>query len=732
MNSFAKVTILSLLTIALQPTGTNALAAAKSGTLPRPAAPAPATQPAAAADGQPLPQQLILSLKAAIAMAVHRNIDLRIEAQNSKMASVEAIKNRGIYNPVLNVSGTGGVTAVPGDAFFSTKNLNSSIGVTQNLPTGGSITATTQAGFFRFEPSTTSAKEWQSTAGVAVTQPLLRNAGKETFELNITLAASTHADSLERFRAATSETISSVITSYNRLYVLRQVQETRETAMMFAQTLLEAIRKKEQGSTQGLEIADAEFAIAQRRKDFIEASRNVMDQETNLRYLIGLETRLTIIPSDPPSKDEPTETDEQAVKAALDLRSDLRQLKTSLHSTQLQERVARHQSLPELSLNASGGFSGSGTNLGDSYRQIGNNPQTYWTAGMLFSVPLGNTTAHNEFIKSKIRTEQVQEQIKALSWKIRNDVETDMRALISARLQMQLANKSSQFAEQRLEQYRKNNLLKLASIQDVLNAENDLNVSRNAQVEAIETFSNAVTKLWKDTGLLLDRQGVFIDISRLGGAADGRVQDPYLTLDTPATTGRISGGDSEADQAPDTSQTPAVPLPAVAGQPATVGTLTNTPAVNKTYTLTIGEFSNRAVMTDAIAKIENVGLVPLVTEGAQKTEKMIRLYVGEFPNQRLAQKALKKIQLYKANGFIQLNEKKQHAVYAGSFTDQSAAALEQTRLAGHGINARPENASVTFTTYLLTAGNFLGREGALKFARRLEQMGLKPVVTEKP
>ncbi len=137
-------------------------------------------------------------------------------------------------------------------------------------------------------------------------------------------------------------------------------------------------------------------------------------------------------------------------------------------------------------------------------------------------------------------------------------------------------------------------------------------------------------------------------------------------------------------------------------------------------------------MADAIEKIESVGLVPQVQQGPQRTEQMTRLYLGEFPNQALAQKALKKLQLFKANGFIQLNDKKQHAVYAGSFLDQTSALKEQARLAGHGIKVRPEKTSVSFTTFHLTAGNFLGREVALKYARKLEQLGLKPVVTEKP
>ncbi len=743
MISFSRLLVLSLLGVSLNPFGSYAQPESSN---PQPTSnqtgnPVTSQPPAVPATR---PSQMILSLNAAIAMAVQKNIDLRIEAHNSKMATIDAIKSYGVYNPILNVSGTGGVTAVPGEAFFSTKNMTTTIGLTQYLPTGGNISATTQSGYFSFEPTTTPSKEWQSTAGIAFSQPLLRNAGKETFELNITLSATTLQDSLERFRSSTSDTVSNVINSYNRLYVLRQIQETRNSALISAQALLDGIKKKEPGPAQELEIANAEFAIAQRRKDFIEASRSVTDQETNLRYQIGLDSTIKIVPSDPPSKTEPMETDEMAVKAALEFRSDLKQLKTSLYTAQLQERVAKHQSLPDLSINASGGLSGTGYNFGESYRQIGSHPGTYWTAGMQFSVPLGNTTASNEYIKSKIRTEQVQDQIKALSWRIRNDVEYNMRALISARLQMQLADKSSQSAEQRLEQYRKSNLLNTSTIQDVLNAENDLNFARNTQLEAVETFSNAVTKLWKDTGLLLDRHGIRISKSQPWNVTDSQVPGTSLIMDLPGTASQATTTAAEQEQASEKPTATAPPSGAVpsadAGRMAATesataqvaATVTSKSTDGKTYTLTIGEYLSKSVMADAIAKMKSVGLEPQIKPGPQKLEQVIRLYFAEFPDQLQAQKALKKLQLKKVNGFIMINKKQKYAVYTGSYLDQNSAESEQSRLAKLGIKVRFEKTSNEVSTFLLSAENIRGLEMAQKYAKDLEQQGLKPVVSENP
>jgi outer membrane protein len=487
------------------------------------------------------PQPINLSLAAAIEMGVSRNLDLRGEAFNAEMTRTDLARSRGIYNPVFTLSGNGGVTAIPGDPFFSTKSATGIISLMQNLPTGGSITASTQAGYtdVNIDVSGTLTKNWQSSAGLTLTLPLLKNAGIQTTELNILVSANALQDSFERFNGAIIDTVSSVITSYSHLYVLRHIQESRESVLKSAQSLLDEIKqkanptpllpsesakdesvleprhkRKENPDLLAMELANAEFAIAQRRKDFIEAIRNVRDQEESLRYLIGMVEKRTVIPVDPPSREEPTETTEQAVKAALEMRPDLKLLKQSLKTNQLQERVSKHQTWPELNLTASGGATSTGVNIGDSFHELGSHPGNYWNAGMLFTYPIGNYAAKNDYLKNKIKTQQIENQISSLTWKIQNDVESDLRALISARLQLQLADKAKQIAEQRHEEYLKNNRLGTATVQDVLNAGNDQSTARNAQLEAAETFANAVAKLWKDTGLLLERHSIHIDTSR--------------------------------------------------------------------------------------------------------------------------------------------------------------------------------------------------------------------------
>ncbi|ACM18686.1 efflux pump, RND family, outer membrane protein [Geotalea daltonii FRC-32] len=474
-------------------------------------------------DGQceSLPQELNLSRTDAIKMAITGNIEVHNESLSSFMAELDSIRSRSIYNPLLTLSANSGINASPGEP-FRTRNTQTTIGLSQNLPTGGSISVTTQTGYATAEsedPELTS-RNWQTSLGLNLSQPLLRNAGRETNEFSIFAADSNLQDAVERFRSIIIDTVHAVVTSYNRLYTLRRILETRKAALASAEMLLEGVRQKVTPETPlAMEVADADFAVVQRRKELVEAERNVRDHEAGFRYLIGQEGKATIIPVDPPSREEPQETEEQAVVAALGLRPELLQLQISYNVAQVQERIARRQAWPELSLTGSGGLNGTGETMSKNWKEIIDGRRRFWTVGMQFSYPIGNTAAVNDYRRSKIRTEQLLNQIRSLSWRIRNEVESDMRALISARLQVRMADMSLRIAEKRLEEYRRNNQAGTSTVQDVIDAQNDLTFARNSQVDAVETFASAVSRLWRDMGTLLDHHGIKIDAEHVGKIA---------------------------------------------------------------------------------------------------------------------------------------------------------------------------------------------------------------------
>jgi outer membrane protein len=458
------------------------------------------------------PTTLELSRRLAITMALNRNANLRIEALNPAIATKALAGSRGLYDPFFFANLNGGGTRFAGTRM--SKDAFGSVGVTQTLPTGGSITASTSIFFNRF-PDDSLADEWNTDFSLNYSQPLLRNAGNEAVTINISLAGNNLEESKELYRFTATDTVLATITSYNRLFTLRQQLKNRESALAGAENLLAELQKHPQkdASTQKIGTANAEYNIAQRRSDLVDASRNVYDEEANLRFLIGRYDKATLIPVDPPSRDEPPDSGDESVRMALAQRSDLKQLQLALKSAQLQEQFSRNQTRPDLFLTTDARLLGRGEFAHIAYRELSEGPLQSWSAGLLFTTPLGNRVADNNYLQSKLRTEQARQQIEALAWTIRNDVESDMRTLISARLQLVATQKSLEYAELRSKEYQQHALIGTVTVQNMIDADNDLNTARESYVNALEVFANTVAKLYRDTGDLLDRQGVTINIT---------------------------------------------------------------------------------------------------------------------------------------------------------------------------------------------------------------------------
>lgn len=685
------------------------------------------------AQGDEVPDEVNLSLKTAMAMTIRNNLDLRIDALDSSMAESDARRSHGIYNPYLNLSAKSGQTFYTGET-YGTKDITTSFALTQYLPTGGSLTAASYTGYTRPESDFPDDNwtDWYSSVGINIVQPLLKNFGKESTELNITLATNNHEASLEQFRLSVIDTVYAVIKDYNRLYTLRQVLESRERALDTARQILSRIKQQATPSSQqGMDIANTEYAISQRLKDLVDAERSIKDQEAKLRYLIGIDTDTTLIPIDPPSSEEPLETLDQALSLALEKRSDLKQLRLDLQDSELQERVSKRNLLPNLSLSAGAGVRGIDDYFSDSVEQMRLGKGRWWSAGLQVSVPLGNTVAKSDYRRNELRTRQLRQSLTAFRWKLRNYVESDMRALMSARIQKRVAEKAVEIAERRVKKYRKSVVLKTSKVQDLLDAENDWISARDNQTKALEDFANSVALLWKDIGVLLERVNININTRQPEKITAGIYPLPFPVAKvrpTQSATAEVSQRSVTAiakqPRVKKTNNTAVVPTSAPAsGSVARV----KPSATTMIYTLNIGEYAS-SELTATKKKVRQAGLEPRVTVGTRQPRTVFRLLVNDYQSQQAANKELRKLRKARAGGFIIKRGQADYRLYAGSFFSRDSALKERKRLAAFGLSLTLDETSVLLPTSRLEAGRFLSREAALAGALKLEKLGVKAIV----
>ena len=455
-------------------------------------------------------EPLKLSLVEAIRGAVERNLDIRAELFNPAQNEADIQRSRSIYETVLGVqtnfndmaapSLTGGTNDSHSVAFNSSLSQLLWTGATASLSFNNSYTSTNS--------SVTPGSYWQSGLGAAISQPLLRNAGKDSTELTINVSRLTKFASMERFSNRLLGLVAQVRTEYFKLYSLREDLEVRKVSLELARKILDETKARvKAGVLPAMEILNAEFGVVSREKDLIDAERAVSDQADVLRVLLQLQGREEITTSDLPERGEVTVSREEALKRAAD-RPDIREQKRNLEIAELQARVLSTRTMPDLALSASAGLGGLDRTYPRTLDRVTTFDNPYWSIGLNFSYPLGNGAAENDYRKSRLKAEQVALQVRSLEEGVSNEVTAAVRGVVTSFKQIEVADRGRAFAEERLRAFMRKSEVGLATTKDVLDVENDLAATKSSQIKAVVGYANALTRFWQSTGELLERSGV--------------------------------------------------------------------------------------------------------------------------------------------------------------------------------------------------------------------------------
>jgi outer membrane protein TolC len=459
-----------------------------------------------------------LTMKEAIKLAVENNLDVRAELYNPASAEADIHKYQGIYNPLLTLltnyqesdTQTANSITTGGEATVRQRTETYNAGVSQLIPTGGTVGAAFNNSWNHnnFGPGAIN-NYFQSNATLNFVQPLLKNFGRETTELTINVARFSKEGALDQFKARLLDIISQVKTQYYQLYSLRENLEVKKTSLKLAETVLNNNQAQvKAGVLPAFETLNAQFGVATQQKNLIDAERALRDQVDALRVLLQLHDAADIIPVDTPFRDNYQVDEAQATTYALTSRPDLNQQRVTLKSNELQSRVARNLTLPELDVNASAAFTGLASSYSRDLNRVGSGQYPIWIAGLQLTYPIGNDSAKNDYIKSKLKVDQAKTQVRSLEESVVYDVRTAVRAVRSGYLQLDVTARGRAYAEQVLDAFIKKQKVGLATTKDVLDELNNLVTAQGNEIQAVSDYNKAIVTLWKVTGELLEREGI--------------------------------------------------------------------------------------------------------------------------------------------------------------------------------------------------------------------------------
>lgn len=456
---------------------------------------------------------LSLSLKQAIAMGVEKNLDVKAELYNPAQFEADIYRNKAIYDPLLVLQTNYSDTTAPAGSMTSVtssygRQFQGDASVSQLFWSGATATAGFNNTFNHTNSIGSLRNYWESSLGISFTQPLLKNFGRETTDLGINVSRLSKFASLEHLNTLLLNTVAQVRNEYFKLYGLREQLQVARTSLELARKILSDTKAQvAAGVLPAMEIINAEFGVYSREKELIDVERSVSDEVDVLRFLLQIKGKGDILTVDLPRRDSYGVSEDDAIRRAMG-RPDIREQKRNLEIAELQTRVFHNKLKPDLSLSASGSLVGLDRTYPRNLETLGTADNPAWSVGLIFTYPLGNNAAENDYRKSRLKTEQTAVQIRSLEEGATNDVKSAIRNIISSYKQISVADRGRAYAEERLRAYLRKKDVGLATNKDVLDVENDLVAAKNNQIQAAVNYDNAITRLWLVTGELLEHEGV--------------------------------------------------------------------------------------------------------------------------------------------------------------------------------------------------------------------------------
>ena len=484
----------------------------------------PVTQGAGAA-GTPV------SIEEAVRMALENNLGLQIERLNPQIQVLGIARATAVYAPTLfsNLNRRS-ATAPPGDflssggaAIVTNSNFGTTGGVQQQISLGGGSYSlsldgsrgTSNAARTLFSP------QLGSNMNAAYTQPLLRNFRIDGLRQQVLLSRNQAQAADIQLQQRVTQTSRNVRAAYYRLIgaiagldVAQQSLELSRTSLKNNQTRVEV------GTMAQIDIISTQAEVASNEELVIIQQAAIESAQDNLRGLIMNPAQpdfwnARFTPGEPPSISTKAIDLDAAIKAALANRTDIREFKKSMESTDISMQFARNQKLPAVDVTARYGLTGIGgtqfkygtplnegeappilgqtvRSFGEVLRDVFGNNFRSWSFALNVSYPIGTSQADAAYAQGKLQKQQEQTSLANLELAVTQSVRDAARQVNTNLKRVEATRKAREFAEKRLDAENKRFTVGLSSTFELLQAQRDLARAKQSELNATIDYNQSI------------------------------------------------------------------------------------------------------------------------------------------------------------------------------------------------------------------------------------------------
>ncbi len=492
----------------------------------------------------PVGEKIELTLRQAITLALSNALDLNVAGYTYEKAQFGFAGSRGIFDPTfeldVNANRTESSTVstyLPSDR----KTQNANAFLSGLLPWG----TTYQAGWTNARSDAPNSftlinPSYSSSVALSLTQPLLRNFGRDVNERLVVQARISRDQSAWAFVQSVQTAVQTVENAYwDLLYALENLKAKQE-ALDRAKDFNRITKIKiDVGALAPIEIVQTEVTIALREQDIITAEGQIGDAQDRLKRILNvngqIEWNRPIVPTDQPSIEKFEIDPEKGLKSALELRPEVKQAVIDIESKKVTLVYNRNQLKPRLDLAASYGLGGLGAqktsievcsietipvadcvaaggqvlqnplnlNYSDAIYQLRGRNFPSWTVGLIFAIPIGNRTAKGNAAVAATDLELSRTSLTLLKQNLQLEVRAAGRAVDTAFRTILAARKSRELAERNLDAEEKKFQNGMTTSFQVAQIQNDLTTARSNELQAITGHSKAIVAWHKSIGDLL-------------------------------------------------------------------------------------------------------------------------------------------------------------------------------------------------------------------------------------
>lgn len=417
--------------------------------------------------------------------------------------------------------GNGGNFALTDPFVYSSELLQNRAALAAEIPTGtrfelfatvDEITndTNTQSPYALYSP------EYGGTFGLRVVQPLLRGFGPASTMAEVRLARADRSIGWLEWKESLENTVSLVAVTYYQLALGMENLRVRRDNISLAEELeADNRRRVELGRMSEFSVLETQSAVALRREEALAATLDVANTMAALRSLIfspkEIDTWTELLPAEPLSyQPDPIDRNNSQVTARKK-NTQVRKAKLDIEKGRIRTRFFRNQVLPELSAYASAAGLSTAGDPNSATTLAVNGQGADLTAGLVFSIPLGNVRGRSDLAAAKIQEQKNGFFYQDTLIRVSSEIDAACSRVLIARQRIEEAGKNLSLAKEALDGA--NRLLvegKTTSF-EVLRFQNNLSLARAQKNSAVAEHATALVALWLREGTVLERFGIRLE-----------------------------------------------------------------------------------------------------------------------------------------------------------------------------------------------------------------------------